>query len=124
MTDALAREISKASRIARAMITAYTDWRDDIHYGDEMHSIYMDALDFVNFRIETADSCLLLIKNGRIAGALGLCRALLENHLLFMLMCRGTKFFRLERLTNLTGAELKQRLKEQQAQLKPLQDEE
>jgi hypothetical protein len=122
MTDSLAREIAKASSLARTLITAYTDWRDDIRYGDEMHSIYMDALDFVNFRIETADSCLLLIGNRRIADALGLCRSLLENHLLFMLMCRGTRFFQLED-TRLKGAAFKTRHAERQAELAQLQAE-
>jgi hypothetical protein len=123
MTDALAREITKAGSLARALISEYVDWRDKIVYNKETtHGMYMETLDFVNFRVETADSCLLLIENRRIADALGLCRALLENHLLFMLMCRGTKFFKLEDI-QLTGAEFKKRLREKQAELKQLQEE-
>ena len=123
MADALAREIDRASKLARDQITEYAAWRGKIQYGREIHAIYGDVLDFVNFRVETADSCLLLLANRRVADALGLCRALLENHLLFMLMCRGTKFFQLED-TQLKGAAFKAKLKEKQAELKQLQNEE
>jgi hypothetical protein len=122
MTDALAREITKAGSLARAMISEYVGWRDKIAYNKETtHGMYMETLDFVNFRVETADSCLLLIENRRIADALGLCRALLENHLLFMLMCRGTKFFRWRDLSNLTEGDFKKVLAAEQADLQQAQ---
>jgi hypothetical protein len=116
MTDALAREISKAQNVARTLITQYVAWGGEIQYSQIEHAIYGDAIDFVNFRIETADSCLLLIENGRIADALGLCRALLENHLLFMLICRGTKFFQVED-THLKGAAFKAHLAQRRTDL-------
>jgi hypothetical protein len=122
MPHTLADEITRAKQLARDLITEYVDWRDKIRYGQEQPFEYMEALDFINFRVETADSCLLLLENQLVADALGLCRALLENHLLFMLMCRGTKFFQLED-TGLKGAAFRARLKEKQAELKALQDE-
>jgi hypothetical protein len=122
MTDKLTTEIERTSALARTLIDEYVAWRSKIQYGEEAHTMYMEVLDFVNFRIETACSCLLLIENGLIADALGLCRALLENHLLFMLMCRGTKFFQLED-TGLRGAPFKAKLKAKQAEVKQLQGE-
>lgn len=122
MTDKLATEIEHANTLARTLIDEYVAWRSKIQYGEEAHGMYMEVLDFVNFRIETACSCLLLIENSLVADALGLCRALLENHLLFMLMCRGTKFFQLED-TGLKGAPFKAKLKERQAKIKQLQEE-
>lgn len=122
MTKTINDEIASASKLARSLIAEYTAWRGKIQYGEHYNTIYGDILDFVNFRIETADSCLLLLENGRVADALGLCRALLENYLLLMLMCRGTKFFKLED-TNLRGAVFKEKLKEKRAELKQLQDD-
>jgi hypothetical protein len=117
----MAEEITRAKQIAQAMIDEYVAWRDNITYGEEAFSVYMETLDFVNFRVETADSCLLLIENGRIADALGLSRSLFENYLLLMLMCRGTKFFRLENLSNLSEGEFKKALAAKQAELQQLQ---
>lgn len=122
MPRTVADEITRASQLARQLITEYVDWRDKIQYGQEQHAVYMETLDLVNFRVETADSCLLLLENYRIADALGLCRALLENHLLFMLTCRGTKFFEVED-TQLKGTEFKDRLKEKQAEVERLRKE-
>jgi hypothetical protein len=112
--------IARACQLARVMIDEYVGWRGKLTYGPELHAMYMDTFAFMNFRIETADTCLLLIQNGRIADALGLCRSLLENHLLFMLMCRGTKLFKLEDLTSLTDGQFKKRLAEKQAELAAL----
>lgn len=123
MPKTMADEIRKAKQLARAMIDEYVAWRGQITYGEELHAMYMDTLDFVNFRIETADSCLLLIENGRIADALGLSRSLFENYLLLMLMCRGTKFFKLQDLSDLSEAEFKEHLKTEQAHLQRLQSE-
>jgi Family of unknown function (DUF5677) len=117
----MAEEITRAKQIAQAMIDEYVAWRDNITYGEEAFSVYMETLDFVNFRVETADSCLLLIENGRIADALGLSRSLFENYLLLMLMCRGTKFFRLEDLSNLSEGEFKKALAAKQTELQQLQ---
>jgi hypothetical protein len=121
MPSTMADEITRAKQMARAMIDEYVAWRGNITYGDELHAMYMDTLDFVNFRVETADSCLLLIENGRIADALGLSRSLFENYLLLMLMCRGTKFFQWQNLSNLSEGEFKKALAVKQAELQQLQ---
>lgn len=121
MSAPIETAIGSADARARVMIDEYVGWRDKLTYGPELHAVYMDTFAFVNFRIETADTCLLLIRNGRVADALGLCRSLLENHLLFMLMCRGTKLFKLEDLTSLTEGQFKQHLAEKQAELTELQ---
>ena len=123
MPNTLADEITRAKRVARSMIDEYVAWRGKIVYGEEFQTMYMDMLDFVNFRIETADSCLLLIENDRIADALGLSRSLFENYLLLMLMCRGTKFFKLSDLSNLSEPEFKEHLKTEQANLQQLRNE-
>ncbi|MFD8611971.1 hypothetical protein [Streptomyces sp. NPDC059631] len=69
-------------------------------------------IDFANFRMETADSCLKLIEAGHIGDALGLCRSLLEHYLLFMLICRGDKYFKIWDLSNKTPAEFAEIFKE------------
>lgn len=75
---------------------------------------YGDMIDYVNFRMETADSCLLLIENDRVADALGLCRSLLEHYLLLILRCRGKQYFRLLDKSSLTEGEFKKFLAEEQ----------
>jgi hypothetical protein len=122
MPNTLADEIIRAKQLAQAMIDEYVAWRGKITYGEEIQAMYMDILDFVNFRIETADTCLLLIKNGRIADALGLSRSLFENYLLLMLMCRGTKLFQLQDLSNLTEGQFKNAFAEKQTDLQALQE--
>jgi hypothetical protein len=121
MPSTVRDETKRAKRLAREMINEYVAWRGKITYGQELHLIYMETLDFVNFRMETSDSCLLLLENGRVGDALGLCRSLFENYLLFMLMCRGTKLFKLEDLSGLTEGEFKKHLAEKQAELQELQ---
>lgn len=120
MVQALAEETARVQRLARFLIDEYTAWGDKIRDGQEIQLMYRDILDFVNFRIETADSCLLLLGNRRVADALGLCRALLENYLLLMLMCRGTKFFVLEDLTDLSEGEFRRTVIEKQAEVAAL----
>jgi hypothetical protein len=121
MPRTVADEIARAEQLARAMIDEYAGWRGKIQHGEESHYMYMAMLDFVNFRVETADSCLLLIEHRRIGDALGLCRSLFENYLLLMLMCRGTRLFRLEDLSGLSEGAFKRRLAERRAELLKLQ---
>ncbi len=123
MTNALSGEIARVNQLSRAMIDEYVAWRDKIAYGEMTHAMYIDMLDFVNFRMETADSCLLLINNRRIGDSLGLSRSLFENYLLLMLMCRGSRFFKLEDLSSLTEGEFKARLKETQDKFRRLQED-
>lgn len=116
----LSRETARINQLTRQMISEYVSWRGKIAYAST-NTMYGDLLDFVNFRIETADSCLLLIENRRIADSLGLSRALLENYLLLMLMCRGSKYFRLQDLTELKEAQFKTRFHEQEQELREQQ---
>lgn len=99
------------------MINEYLAWGDNIRIGEIQNMIYGELTDFVNFRVETADTCIDLIENRRIADALGLCRSLLENYLLLLLMCRGRKYFQLQDATRKTDGEFKVFLKEQQEKL-------
>lgn len=96
--DPLTGEIARVVGSARAMLDAYASWGRRISYGEVYHAFYGDMLEFVNFRMETADSCLLLIQNSKVSDSLGLSRSLLEHYLLLMLMCRGRKFFQLQDL--------------------------
>jgi len=41
--------------------------------------------------MESVELCLKLT-NGKVSDSLGVCRSLLENYMLFMLMCRGRKY--------------------------------
>ncbi len=101
-TDPLSAEIARVNQLTRAMIDEYVDWRSKIAHGDIENALYGEMLDFVNFRIETADTCVLLIENHKIADALGLSRSLFEHYLLLMLMCRGSKYFKLQDLSSLS----------------------
>lgn len=88
-------EILRVNELTRSMMREYLAWGSKYRYGSTMNVIYGEMIDFVNFRLETTESCLLLIEKSKVGDALGLCRGLLENYLLFMLMCRGTKYFKL-----------------------------
>lgn len=124
MSTVLDQEIQRVSDATRAMIDAYCQWNEKIGAGEIEYALYGDLLDFVNFRIETADSCLILLERERVADSLGLSRTLLENYLLFMLMCRGYKFFQLQDLSGeaLTEGQFKARIKEAQEELQRLKE--
>src|SRR6266511_238157 len=74
--DALAREIARVNQLTRSMLEEYVSWSSKISYGETYYVLYGDMLDFVNFRMETADSCLLMIERRKIADSLGLSRGL------------------------------------------------
>jgi hypothetical protein len=117
-SDSLDSEIIRVNALSRQMIDEYVSLGGHIVIGEVQHAMYGDIFDFLNFRVETADTCLDLIASGRIADALGLCRSLLENYLLLTLMCRGRKFFQLQNLENKTPVEFKLHLNEQQTKLR------
>ena len=95
-------EIARVNEHSRNLLNEYLGWGQKIKTGQIDNTLYSDLIDFVNFRLETVDTCLLLIEKEKIADALGLCRAILENYMLLMLMCRGHKLFRLQNLTEKT----------------------
>ncbi|MBV7699576.1 hypothetical protein [Streptomyces sp. TRM70350] len=118
MEDAsLTREIGRVNQHTRSMISEYVAWGGKIRHGEVHYALYDEMLEFVNLRTETADSCLTLIGNRKIADSLGLSRSLLEHYLLFMLMCRGRKYFRLQDLSNLTKGQFNVRLRKEQEEL-------
>ncbi|MGW4421952.1 hypothetical protein [Streptosporangium sp. NPDC004631] len=116
-------EIQRVLGAIEQMLHEYAVWGERIQWGEVHFAFYSDLLDFCNFRMETAQDCLALIKAGRISGALGLNRSLLENYLLFTLMCRGTKYYRLADHSSLSEPEFKVKLKEEQVALKFAQED-
>lgn len=119
--QAIDTEITRVNTHSRALLNEYVAWDQKIKSEQAENVLYSDLLDFVNFRLETVDTCLLLIEQAKIADALGLCRSLLENYMLLMLMCRGHRYFLLESLEDKTPAEFnahflarQQELEEQQ----------
>jgi hypothetical protein len=116
-SDPIGNEIRQVSAHSRAMFNEYLDWGGKMKVGEVQQWMYNEIIDFVNFRMETAHTCLQLIESGKIADALGLCRPLLEHYLLLRLMCRGRKYFRLEDKTELTTGDFKKYVAEKQAQL-------
>ncbi|HEX5406288.1 MAG TPA: hypothetical protein VFX16_28770 [Pseudonocardiaceae bacterium] len=112
--DRLDAAIGRANALTRQMIEAYEAWGSRIQVGEVQQYMYNELIDFVNFRVETAQTCLLLVEGDRIADALGLCRSLLENCLLHMLRCRGYRYFRLLDRTDLTESEFKAYLADEQ----------
>src|SRR5947209_20618634 len=103
--QALDAEIARVNEHSRNLLNAYLGWGQKIKSGEAENTLYSDLIDFVNFRLETVDTCLLLIEKEKIADALGLCRSLLENYMLLMLMCRVHNYFRLQNLEDKTPAE-------------------
>ncbi|WP_156893738.1 hypothetical protein [Actinokineospora enzanensis] len=104
-TPELEAEIERVANLARELMRAYVSWGSQKKTGETHLATHGDVIDFVNFRMETADSCLKLIEADRIGDALGLCRSLLEHYLLFILICRGDKYFKVWDLSNKTPAE-------------------
>ncbi|MDX2404920.1 hypothetical protein NJO91_17590 [Streptomyces microflavus] len=123
MSELIAAEVARVNEATRSMISAHCAWGPQIRHGETQLFTHTQLLEFVNLRIETADSCLLLIENGKIADALGLSRSLLENYLLFMLMCRGKKYFQLRDISEekLTAGQFKTRVAQEQEELRELQ---
>jgi hypothetical protein len=74
--DTLAQELARVHQHTRATLEEYVSWGGTISYGETYYVLYGDMLDFVNFRMETADSCLLMIERRKIADSLGLSREL------------------------------------------------
>ncbi|MDX3486617.1 DUF5677 domain-containing protein [Streptomyces sp. ID05-18] len=122
MTELIAAEVERVNNATRFMISVYCAWGSEIENGETHLFTHTQLLEFVNLRIETADSCLLLIENGKVADSLGLSRSLLENYLLFMLMCRGRKYFQLRDLSGekMTAGQFKARVAQEQEKLKEL----
>lgn len=113
--NAVETETKRVIDYTQELIKAYQTVGDELSY-NMASTFYMDAFGFVNFRVETACSCLCLVENNLVADALGLGRSLFEHYLLFILMCRGRKIIKLEDLSSsgLTGAQFKAKLKERQ----------
>lgn len=122
MDNHLMAEVQRINDHTRAMLAEYVAWGNKIVTGDVQQWMYNELIDFLNFRMETANTCLQLIDQGKVADALGLCRSILENYLLFMLMCRGHKYFRLQDRTDLTEGQFKKYVAEQQENLKAEQE--
>jgi hypothetical protein len=103
--QAIDTEIARVNNRSRNLLNEYVEWGQKIKSGQIENALYSDLIDFVNFRLETVDTCLMEIEKERIADALGLCRSVLENYMLLMLMCRGHKYFLLQNLEDKTPAE-------------------
>lgn len=104
--------IQKADKDISRLLEAYSEWSDRFKIGKVHYITYDDFVEFVNARMETVSSCQILLKNDRVADTLGLCRSLLENYLLFILICRGTKYFRLLSMKGKSDADVKKKLRE------------
>lgn len=109
--------IQRALNSSHEMMHAYLGWFRKIQFAEVHNTVYNDMLEFANFRMETAHSCLSLIAIDKIADSLGLSRVLLENYLLLILMCRGRKYFQLQSLESKSSEEFRLYLEEQQAKL-------
>jgi hypothetical protein len=119
--QALDTEIAIVNKHSRNLLNEYVEWGQKIKSGQIENTLYSDLLDFVNFRLETVDTCLMLIEKEKIADILGLCRSVLENYMLLMLMCRGHKFFRLQNLEDMTPADFDKYFLTQQQELEKRQ---
>lgn len=94
--DLLDREIDKVVYSLQQLLMEYTNLGSKVKTG-EVHNTYFDEIfEFVNLRMESVDSAKTLLEIGRVSDALSLCRPLLEQYLLFKLICRGHKYYRLQ----------------------------
>lgn len=107
-------EVREAANCVRRLIDTYVDFGARFRHGEIHQWLYSEILEFVNFRMETARSVLLLADSDQIADALGLCRPLLENYLLLKLICRGQITFQLQDMTNLSEGAFKAKIRELQ----------
>ncbi|MEU8944221.1 hypothetical protein [Streptomyces sp. NPDC048489] len=125
MSDAVEAEVARVVSSCRAMMAEYSAWNEKRVHGATLSTMYGDVFEFVNLRMETAESCLILLENEKVADSLGLSRSLLEHYLLFLLMCRGNKYFQLVDISGegLTEGQFKARLREEQQKLVELQAE-
>jgi hypothetical protein len=115
-TPAVEAEIARTITLARSTLDAYVEWGHQVEWSKEVSlATYADIIDFINFRLETAETCLQLVERGRIGDALGLCRSLLEYYLLFILVCRGDQYFRVWDLSAKTAEEFAEIFNEQKA---------
>lgn len=119
--QAIDTEIVRVNNHSHSLLNEYMGWGQKIRLGQIDNTFYSDLIDFVNFRLETADTCLLLIEKQKIADALGLCRSLLENYMLLILMCRGHRYFLLENLEHQMPSEFTAYLARRQQELKDWQ---
>ncbi|WP_454195790.1 hypothetical protein [Nocardia sp. Marseille-Q1738] len=115
--DNFEAEFKSINNHTRNLLKEYVKWGPKITIADTQQLMYSELVDFVNFRMETADSCLLLSQSDRIADCLGLCRSLLENYLLFILMCRGRKTFQIRDCSHLTNGQFKVLLEEERVKV-------
>jgi len=107
-------EINELNGQVNELLHMYGTWSNNFEYGAKAYDAYYKLVDFANFRMETVSSCLELIGNDKIADSFTLERTLLENYLLFLLMCRGHKYFQVRSLKGKKPAEIEQILADEQ----------
>ena len=69
VTRSIDEEVVRVNGLTRSMLDSYSLWGSKIEHGNTQHAMYGELLEFVNLRMETADSCLTLIENEKIADA-------------------------------------------------------
>ncbi len=94
----LQSEVEELNSQVSNLLGMYDGWSESFEYGAAGYDAYYKLVDFANFRLETVMSTLDLINNNQVADAFTLERTLLENYLLYLLMCRGHKYFQLRSL--------------------------
>jgi hypothetical protein len=93
----LEAEIEFASSGLERLFEEYANLWDKVQIG-QIHNLFFDDLaEFVNLRFETLSSAGILLKNGRVADALSLCRTALEGLLLFQVITQGHSHLRLQK---------------------------
>jgi hypothetical protein len=110
-------EIEAALLLVEEMLGTYLDFSDKPKVGESQWQYFSEILDYTNVRAETVSSLLLLIRNDKIADALGLSRSLLEHLQLLRLMVRGRHHVLVEESRRRTGEEWRAALREKQDEL-------
>lgn len=114
-TPQIEQEIARVRSLTRDLLAGYVAWGPELKYGDTYQAVYGDVFDFVNFRMESVESCLTLLDDSKVSDSLALCRSLLENYMVFALICRGRKYVMVQDLTSLDTEKFKEELAKAEA---------
>lgn len=121
MTERIEQEVALVLDSIDSLAVAWTEIGRHQQSGSTTQMMYSDIVEFANLRLETASTIALLVRDDRIADALGLCRSLLEHALLLRLMTKGNQYFELgPEVPNRSHAEFKKVLTEKRTELAEL----
>lgn len=101
--ELLSAEIALAKNHLDNLLDAYVQLSKSIQTGEVHNTFFDDLNEFVNLRMQTVKSAVFLLERNCVADALSLCRPILEHLLLFKLMTRGSRYFKIQTFKSTSG---------------------